>query len=80
MSLPGDVIEFGIVRKGFKEYSHPGLLDFNRAKLGRIKGSNQQDTEGQPTAQVVSAIPSRLKGPPEQNLSGLEFSKRNMNL
>lgn len=37
MALPGNVIEFGIVRKGFKEYSHPGLLDFNRAKLDGLR-------------------------------------------
>jgi hypothetical protein len=36
LALPGDVIEFGIVRKEFKEYSHPGLLDFNSVKLEKL--------------------------------------------
>lgn len=35
--MPGDVIEFGIVRKRFKEYRPTGLLDFNRVTLKRLR-------------------------------------------
>lgn len=37
MALPVDVIELGIVRKGFKEYSHPGLLDLDRVALEGLR-------------------------------------------
>lgn len=35
--MPGDVIEFGIVRKGFKEYRPTGLLDFNKVTLEGLR-------------------------------------------
>ena len=48
MALPGYIIKFDIVRKGFKEYSHPGLLDFNRVKLEGLRDLVNKTQRGSP--------------------------------
>ena len=80
MALPDEVIEFGTLRKGFKEYSHPGLLDFNQVKLEGLRDLAKETQKGSP--QALTSIRSKCYFPEaiETPLSKTwKFSKRNMN-
>ena len=57
MALPDEVIEFGTLRKGFKEYSHPGLLDFNQVKLEGLRDLAKETQKGSP--QALASIRSK---------------------
>lgn len=83
MALPDEVIEFGTLRKGFKEYSYPGLLDFNQVKLEGLRDLAKETQKGSP--QALANIRSKCysqqatEGPLSKTSLGWNFSKRNMN-
>lgn len=82
MAPPGDVIESGIVRKGFKEYRHPRLLDFNRVKLEGLRDLANKRQRGSP--QLFSRTSHKcysqhaVEGPLSKTSLDWNFSKRNI--
>lgn len=69
LALLGDVIEFGILRKRFKEYSHPGLLDFKSVKLERLRNPANVTQRGSPQPFTSTSSKCYSQQAPESPLS-----------
>lgn len=71
--MPGDVIEFGIVRKGFKEYRPTGLLDFNKVTLEGLRDLAKKTQRDSPQPAQAVTIPSIFQRTSRVKPSGWEF-------